>query len=256
MRKRNIALGLLATSMLWSAAPVHAADMAVKAPPYAAPAPSASWTGLYFGFNVGAAWGNDSASIDSVSGLGGSGSAFSLPLESQGMSGWLGGATIGYNWQNGPILFGVEAEFDGANIYGNTACLGMFNCGVKQDWVGDVAGRFGILPAANTLLYAKGGVAFGRFDYTFGQSFGGNTISASASDTRTGALFGAGIEYQFLPGWSAKIEYNFIDWGSSGESFPLMVSGCSGCNLPTFGAAIRDTESIMKLGVNYKLATF
>jgi outer membrane immunogenic protein len=258
MRKRNIVLGLLATSVLWNAAPVHAADMAVKAPPvYAAPA-ATSWTGFYFGVNGGAAWGNDSAAIDSVSGLGlgGGGASFSLPVESQGMSGWLGGVQVGYNWQYGPLLFGVEGDFDGANVYGNTACLIAFNCGVKQDWIGDVTGRFGVLPNAQTLMYVKGGIAFSHFDYSFGNTFGGTTIAASTSDTRTGGLIGMGVEYMFMPNWSAKIEYNFIDWGSSGESFPLTVSGCVGCTLPTFGAAIRDTESVMKFGVNYKLASF
>ena len=67
-----------------------------------------------------------------------------------------------------------------------------------------------------------------------------------------GGLVGFGIEYAFLTNWSAKVEYDFIDFGTSSEAFPLTVSNCTGCTLPTVNASLRDTESLMKLGVNYK----
>jgi outer membrane immunogenic protein len=233
--------------------PVFAADLPAKAPVYApppAPAYTYTWTGFYVGLNGGAGWGQDSSTVTSVVG---SSTMFNLPIASQPTSGWLAGGTLGYNWQTGPIVFGLEGDFDWTDINGSTACLGMFGCSSKQSWIGDVTGRVGVVtPSLPLLLFLKGGWAWSDFSYGFGNSFFGTTIAASASSTRSGALLGTGVEYMFMSNWSAKVEYDFIDWGSSTLAFPLTVSSCPGCTLPTFNASIRNTESLMKVGVNYK----
>ena len=76
-----------------------AADMAVKAPaPYAIPY---SWTGLYAGVHAGAGWGTVESNVD----LGG----FTLPISSHEINGPLAGLQIGYNYQMGWALIGLEA---------------------------------------------------------------------------------------------------------------------------------------------------
>jgi outer membrane immunogenic protein len=237
--------------------PVFAADLPYKAVPRygdpVVPPVAYTWTGFYVGLNGGAGFGMDSAAANSVSCSGCSSSSFNLPLSSQPTSGWLGGFTIGYNWQTGPIVLGLEGDFDWTDINGSNVCLMAFSCSVKQTWLGDFAGRVGFAtPNIPMLLYVKAGIAWSDFSYGFGNTFNGTTISSSASDTRMGGLLGMGVEYAFLTNWTAKIEYDFIDFGSNNESFPLAVSGCSGCTLPTIGASIRDTESLMKAGINYK----
>ena len=250
--KRLIATLIVVAAVL-VAWPVFAADMAYKAPYYAAPVAPVpyTWTGFYVGLNGGAGWGMDSASVTSVSG---SSTSFSLPVESQPSSGWLAGFTAGYNWQTGPMVFGVEGEFDWTDINGGTACLTYFNCGVKQTWLGDIAGRVGVAtPGIPMLMYVKGGLAWSDFSYGFGNTLGGTTISAAASDVRMGGLVGFGIEYAFLTNWSAKVEYDFIDFGSNGVAFQPTISSCTGCTIPSVGTSIRDTESLVKAGLNYKL---
>ena len=226
-----------------------AADMPLKAP--SLPPPAYSWTGFYVGVNGGDGWGTSSSN----SNFSLAGTSFNLPIASQGISGWLGGFQAGYNWQTSVVVFGIEGDFDFADIEGNTACLVVFNCNTKQDWVADFTGRLGVAPMDKLLMYVKGGVAWADEKYSFGNSIttGGTTfaLNSSASDTRVGAIMGMGIEYAFLPHWSAKIEYNFIDFGTDTVAFPLTTTPAI-AGLPTIQTQIKDTESLMKAGLNYR----
>jgi outer membrane immunogenic protein len=246
---RRVFFALLAVLSFGSVQAGFAADMPLKAPPL--PAAVFSWTGFYVGINGGDGWGTSSS--NSTFSLGGT--SFNLPIASQGISGWLGGFQAGYNWQTGVIVFGVEGDFDLADIEGNTACLVVFNCNAKQDWVADVTARLGVTPFDRLLMYVKGGVAWADDTFSFGNSFttGGTTVAlnASASETRVGGIMGMGMEYAFMPHWSAKIEYNFIDFGTDTSGFPLTTTPAV-AGLPTIQTQIKQTESLMKAGLNYR----
>jgi outer membrane immunogenic protein len=183
------------------------------------------------------------------------GTSFNLPLYSQSTSGWLGGFQAGYNWQTGNIVLGVEGDYDFANIQGTTACVVVFNCSVKQNWVADFTGRIGVAPIERLLMYVKGGVAWADEKYTFGNSISAGgaavAINASATNTRTGGLMGMGVEYAFMPHWSAKIEYDYIDFGTANVSQTLVTTPAIP-ELPTIATQHKDTESLMKAGVNYR----
>ena len=110
-------------------------------------------------------------------------------------------------------------------MQGNTACILVFNCNVKHDWVADITARLGVVAFDKALVYVKGGAAWTDGKYSVGNSItipppgilgfvGTLAANASASNTPVGGLLGMGIEYGFLPNWSAKIEYNFIDFGT------------------------------------------
>jgi len=234
-----------------------AADIPLKAPP--PPPPPFSWTGFYIGVNGGAGSGTTQTSINAGAALAGliPGIGLTLPLPSQTFTGWLGGVQAGYNWQTGPVVFGIEAEWDGSNMQGNTACILVFNCNVKHDWVADVAGRFGVVTFDRALVYVKGGAAWAESKYNIGNSisFGGFTLAANAnaSNTPVGGLFGVGVEYAFLPNWSAKIEYNYIDFGTQNLSFPLTTTPAV-AGLPTIPAQVKETMQIVKAGVNYRFS--
>ncbi len=181
-----------------------------------APRRLGSWTGFYIGVNGGAGSGTTQTSVNVGDALAGlvPGLGLTLPLPSQTFTGFLGAVQAGYNWQTGPFVLGVEGDFDGATFQGNTACILLFNCNVKHDWIGDIAARLGVVAFDKALVYAKGGAAwsFGNSITIPGAAFAAN---ASGRDTPVGGLLGFGVEYACLPNWSAKIEYNYIDFGTS-----------------------------------------
>ena len=97
-----------------------------------------------------------------------------------------------------------------------------------------LAGRFGVT-YDRLMLYVKGGIAWSKVTYSASLSLGSPfDFTTSVSDTRVGAMFGTGIEYAFLGNWSAKIEYNFIDFRDQDYTFPLaFAAGPFNVNLNT-----------------------
>src|SRR5277367_5933551 len=139
-----------------------AADLAVKAAPYT-PTPVWSWTGFYIGAHVGAGWGTTESTLTGVSsglGLVSGAGAFSLPLAQNSMSGFLGGGQIGYNYQSGWAVFGVQGDFAGADIDGTTPCISFLSCTAKTDWIATATGRIGAVVGDRGLIYVKGGAAW------------------------------------------------------------------------------------------------
>src|SRR3954453_5351405 len=103
------------------------AVLPAKAPVYVAPV--FTWTGPYIGINGGYAWGDSRFN-----------GAF--PGGNHSPSGGLFGATLGYNWQTGPAVWGIEGDMDWSGIRGNGPCAGA-SCSVRNDWLGTVRGRLG-----------------------------------------------------------------------------------------------------------------
>lgn len=244
-----------------------AADMAVKAPYYkAAPAVVYSWTGWYAGVNGGGAWGNSTGALNAFTTTP-PGSDFTAAVTAGGTprnlgakhEGGFGGGQIGYNWQSGNWVYGLETDIQGAAIGSTSTTTFLGGGGINPsvstgrdhiDWFGTFRGRVGI--AANQVLfYGTGGLAYGgvRSSATnvFTPSTTGN-FSGSTSDTRVGWAAGAGIEWAFAPSWTLKGEYLHIDLGSSNVTIVDPV------NFPTASATYRfrhDIDSV-RLGVNYR----
>ena len=150
---------LLATTTMASAA-----DMAVKAAPVLPPVVW-SWTGFYIGAHVGAGWGETESTITiGCSGI----SSFNLPFSQNSRSGFLGGGQIGYNWQSGWAVFGVQADIAGMNMKGTTPCgavINLFTCPSESQWLATVSGRLGAVVLDRGLVYVKGGGAWLNTDH-------------------------------------------------------------------------------------------
>jgi outer membrane immunogenic protein len=116
------------------------------------------------------------------------------------------GGQIGYNWQAGPWVFGVEAQGNWANL--SKSYVDPFNLawsvGTKVDALGLFTGRVGYA-WNNALLYVKGGAAVA--DNNYWAAFN-NVNFVNVSNTRWGADVGVGFEYGFTPNWSFGVEYN------------------------------------------------
>lgn len=196
-----------------------------KAPPAGVLPVAYDWTGFYVGGHVGYGW----AEKNWRDGFG----LFGISHHSDG---FLGGGQIGFNYQIGQWVLGLEGDFSWANLKGGTTALGStFNTNV--DWTATATGRVGYA-FDRWLVYAKGGAAWARDRY----STNFYTIpAAEVAATRTGWTVGGGVEYAFAPNWSAKLEYNYMDFGNERVSFA-----------PGFATDIDQQVHAVKFGVNYK----
>jgi outer membrane immunogenic protein len=119
--------------------------------------------------------------------------------EADPADGFVAGAQIGYNWQSGQIVYGLEADASYADISEN---FGVFEASI--DWMATVRGRLGYLLTPNLLVYGTAG--FGVVSASGSANipgFGG----LSVDDTETDFVYGVGVEGKFARNVSARIEY-------------------------------------------------
>jgi outer membrane immunogenic protein len=187
------ALGLIA------AGAASAADLPSRKGPVVAPVyvPAFTWTGFYVGANAGYGFGNmDSVGVNAFGDL----------------DGFVGGGQIGYNYQLGQIVLGVEADFQGADLKAGPSFAGFGIVGEgKTEWFGTVRGRVGYA-FDRFLPYITGGLAYGNVKTTLAP---GVTINGLNSDdnTHTGWTVGAGVEYAFTNNLVGGVEYLYVDLG-------------------------------------------
>jgi len=198
--KKSLLLAAVSLVALSAAAPALAADLAArpytKAPP-AAIAAVYDWSGFYIGINGGG--GSSHVTWDFV-GVGREGS--------HDATGGTVGGQIGYRWQSGQWVFGVEGQGNWADFSGdNLSALFATRNRTKMDAFGLITGQVGYA-WNNVLIYVKGGAAVVSDKYEIYNLGGG--LLASTSNTRWGGTVGAGLEYGFAPNWSVGVEYNHI----------------------------------------------
>jgi outer membrane immunogenic protein len=209
---KKILLGTVAlVAMVGSAS---AADLAArpaytKAPPMIAAA--YDWSGFYIGANGG--YGTSSKSLDFVTAAG-----LVAADGSHTASGGTAGGQIGYRWQSGAMVYGLEgqgnwADFGGTNI---SPILPTSSNRTRVDAFGLFTGQIGY-SWNNALLYVKGGgaVVGQRYDGFFTATGPGSAGSVTGRETRLGATVGAGLEFGFTPNWSVGVEYNHIFLGTT-----------------------------------------
>ena len=180
--------------------------------PIIAQAPIFTWTGLYVGLQAGYAW--DRVSVNNV---------FAAVPVNISRNGFVGGAHVGYLYQTGPAVFGLEADVEGTTIK---------NSGLRAS----LRGRLG-LAADRALFYVTGGGALANQNYTLWSPFTGFNTNASA--TKLGWTLGAGVEYAFAPNWSARVEYRYSDFGKLDVANFIAP------------AQISRRENAVRLGVSY-----
>src|SRR5437867_4945502 len=150
MMKRYLA-AMLITAAVGTA---NAADMPTKAPMAPVYATPFNWTGFYIGAHVGAGWSTKEWSEEG------------LVLLNYNLNGFLGGGQLGYNWQSGWAVFGVEADASWTDIKGSGTCFVDFQCSSKIDALGTITARFGGA-VDRALVYVKGGGAWVHDKHTF-----------------------------------------------------------------------------------------
>jgi opacity protein-like surface antigen len=240
-----------------------AAPVIGKGPVYKAPPPvvtAVNWTGFYVGGFFGADYGDSEIRFLNTT-----------EISKPDIKGFIGGGTAGYNHQFGTWVLGVEGDIGATNKNGGRACgtspgvdatgtpTGAFTpfyytCENDLEWLATVGARVGFT-WDRALFYAKGGGAWTTVDFSANCILGPRngldgrscfspggvfTNSFGTSNDRWGWMVGLGTEFALTPSWSAKAEWNYIDFGR--DRFVL-----------TDGTAITDSTSIqeVKIGVNY-----
>jgi outer membrane immunogenic protein len=210
-----------------------------KTPPVVAAA--YNWTGFYLGIEGGGGWSRDQRTYEPPN----------PPLgafTNERLGGGLAGGLIGYNWQlpGNKFLLGVEGSFDWVDINGSGPCPNpAFTCAEKLNQLYSGTGRIGYV-WGNALLYAKGGYAWTEVAYHATYLPDPGPFDGGGNVRRDGWVVGGGVEYMFAPCWSAKVEYDYYDFGSrtsatdSGGAHHLLTDKDS--NL---------TAQTLKVGFNY-----
>jgi len=218
-----------------------AADLAAR--PYTKALPMAeagyNWTGFYIGANGGYGWGR-TTSTDTVI----------RTSTTHDPSGGLAGGQIGYNWQAGTWVLGLEADGDWANIRGSAPCPNpAFGCASNIRDLASFRGRIGYA-VGPALFYGTGGLGYANANYNeFSVAGAIPPAGATAfySTDRWGYAAGAGIEYGFAPSWSAKLEY--MHYGFDSVTAP---PGTLAVATPVSLSLRVDT---VKVGINYRFGS-
>ena len=191
---------------LGAAAPAVAADLAArpytKAPPMIAAV--YDWSGFYIGANGG--WGSSRNCWDFLPLAGGV-----APKVRHDATGGTVGGQVGYRWQAGTWVFGLEAQGNWADFTGSNVSRRSpgFRNHTKVDAFGLFTGQVGYA-ANNVLFYVKGGAAVTSNEYRRHTTPRGALAGVTGDDTRWGGTVGVGLEYAFAPNWSVGVEYNHL----------------------------------------------
>jgi outer membrane immunogenic protein len=191
-----------------SAADLPARTMAPAAPIIAA-APIFTWSGFYVGVNAGYGWSNnDFDAIDLA--------------DEDDDGGFVGGAQVGYNYQIGSFVVGLEGDIQYIDFGGATFrdTDGILREAGIDDWFGTARARAGVA-FDRALIYATGGFAF--------------------ADDANGWTVGGGLEYAFTNNLSAKVEGLYVNLDND-DDFP----GFDG-----------ETDfGVVRAGLNFRFGTY
>jgi outer membrane immunogenic protein len=208
-------ISLVAAVLVSTAVAARAAD---PNPPYrgAPPVPLAyDWTGFYIGAHIGVGWGGGD----------------------NGDAGFLGGGQAGFNYQVNQWVLGVEGQFSGTTIKDSVSAsffvpgvgVGFASAEASLDWVSTLAVRAG-WAFDRWLVYGKVGGAWAHVSADAFAGIGALAVAVSADKTTSGWMLGLGTEYALRDNWTAKFEYNMLDFGND----------------------LDGTVHVLKAGVNYR----
>lgn len=192
-----------------------AGEPATADDPYASP----NWSGFYVGGNLGGSWGDVGQSqIAKIDGT------LITPHNNFGSGageGFAGGAQLGYDYQMGRWVLGVQGAYDSVDIQETHALPAFPTFSAVDDvkYAATLAARVGYLLAPETLVYMKGGGAWTKVDASVIGTGASPFLSESTSYDTSGWIIGAGLEWSFSPGWSVFAELDYLDFGTNNVSY-------------------------------------
>lgn len=233
---RQLSFVVAASAFVFLSEPSMGADMALKAPGAVS---GYNWSGFYVGGNIGGGWSH--AHWDNTANTTLFGDA--LPGNNFGSnpSGVIGGMQLGYNFQNGPWVFGVEALFDLSSVQAqHKSSFGAADDQFTTEFRSFLmaTGRIGYA-WSNWLAYVKGGYALAQVRASVNDGVAPVTGSGSDTQWRSGPTIGGGFEYAFTRQLSLGVEYDYIRLDSGG----YQLGGGTGSY--AWNVAARDVHLLM-----------
>jgi opacity protein-like surface antigen len=229
----GVALGALA-----AATAAGAVDgRAVPPPEEISPAPY-NWTGPYFGVSIGLATGTSKQT-----------SATGDITPSFDLSGGVFGFALGYNWQVGTILYGVDSDMSLSTKNGTSGYVGAppgFTAETSERWLATYRGRIAYVQQS-WMIYLTGGGA--NADVKIIATEPGAGV-ASESKLRWGWTAGVGVEAARIHSFTVKAEYLYVDFANTGYFNPAPPGFINRAG----GVPIHD--HILRLGLNHKFPGF
>ncbi len=256
--KKFLLAGVAAIAMTGAA---FAADLPVRKGPVAAPVipPAFTWTGFYAGLNAGYGFNRNNVNTIGTPGfvalIPGGGVPASLRV---GGDGFVGGGQIGYNWQVGQAVFGIETDLQYAWTGRSTSFLGsgglITSAGRDDGYLGTLRARLGFA-ADRFMIYATGGLAYGSFDTALAVSTaagaGGPLWGGSSDSVRVGWAAGGGLEYAITNNWTAKLEGLYYDLGRKTITAAPLNAAANATGV-AYQGRVQNNGTIVRAGVNYK----
>jgi outer membrane immunogenic protein len=260
--KKSVLAGVILSALLGGAA--AAAELAVEQRPYAAPPPPPprvwTWTGFYMGVNGGYGSAGDDYT-QSLIVFPAPVTAFSSFLNNSiNPKGGVFGGQAGFNWQTGPVVWGVEGDLQWASQSG-TACgqLCFISGGTlgttvyqKIKWFNTARARVGYANGP-ALFYATAGAAWAGIEETDTLTTAPPALTQASTVTNKvgGVAYGAGVEVRLMWGWTGKLEYLHLDLGGTTTTVALLPPIVpAGSSLSTTTGRIHD--DIIRVGLNWQ----
>lgn len=238
---RKTTLMTMTTAMLALGSIAHAQE------PGAGQSGYHDWSGAYAGVVLG--YGTGRSVFTDLDGYNAPGGKFGV-----GLSGGMAGLTLGYNLQDGPVVFGLEGELgyldaSGSGVQEAFAVVQDSFGFIQPSLYGSLAARLGF-SIDKALVFARAGVAFtganGRFEDACSLApCGPGLLSATAEGINVGLTLGGGVEYALDEAWSAKIEYAYLGFGTR------TATGVSSFG-PVFSYDYDQPVHSLRVGLNYR----
>jgi outer membrane immunogenic protein len=228
-----------------------AADMPIKAPP---PVDTVySWTGFYFGANLGYSVGRERSTDQEIL-SGGAGNFSRSESFLIAPTGAIGGGQAGYNRQVAPHwVLGAEADWQASaqrdSISVLECCLQVTQ---KLTSLATLRARAGYAQDG-WLWYVTAGGAAGRIkdDISF-FGLGASPVTQNFADWRGGWTAGTGVETALGGSWTAKVEYLYVDLGTVANTVP--TSDPTNVIISTDNITVRSriVDNVFRVGLNYR----
>jgi opacity protein-like surface antigen len=224
--------GCVALAGLAASAAAGAADLPIRTPVVAV-APY-DWNGPFFGMSIGVAVGQ-SRHVSSVADI----------TPSFDMSGGVFGLALGYNWQAGRVLYGVDGDISLSTKRGTSGYLGApagFLAETSERWLATYRGRVGLV-RDSWMFYVTAGGATADVKIIATEPVAG---IATESRTRWGWTAGVGVEAGRIHSFTVKAEYLYVDFGNTSYFNPAPAGFINRWG----GVPLYD--HVLRLGLNHK----